>query len=70
LFNIICLVLSFIVPAKNRPPKETSESAGFFSRFSKNRQSSIERDTEAIGADVTKGDMEAATNITADSSRR
>lgn len=69
MFNIICLVLSFVFPAKNRPPKQTSESNGFFSRFSKSRQASIERDTEAIGTDVTKGDMEAATNITANSSR-
>lgn len=70
-FNIICLVLSFIFPAKNRPPKEATQSGGFFSRFSKSRQGSVDnRDTEALGSDVTK-DMEqaAGTNIVADSSR-
>lgn len=72
-FNIICLVLSFIFPAKNRPPKAEGEGGGFFSRFSKKGSQAAREsdDTEAIGSDVTKGDMEAtgATNLVADSSR-
>jgi hypothetical protein len=71
-FNIFCLVLSFIFPAKNRPPK-TSESGGFFRRFSsslkgKSGQAGAESDIEGAGADVAKG-SEAGTNIVADSSR-
>jgi len=72
LFNIICLALCFIFPAKNRASSKTdTESGGFFRRFSsrKNNQAALERDTDAAGSDVSKGDMESATNIVADSSR-
>lgn len=70
-FNIVCLILSFIFPAKNRAPKTDSE-VGFFRRFSsslkgKGSQAAADRDTEAIGSDKT--DLETATNIVADSSR-
>lgn len=71
-FNIVCLILSFIFPAKNRAPKADSE-VGFFRRFSSSlkgkgsQAAAVDRDTEAIGSDKT--DLEGATNIVADSSR-
>lgn len=70
-FNVVCLILCFVFPAKNRPPK--AESQGFFRRFSssvkgKSNQAALDRDTEA-GSDVSKSDLEHTTNIVADSSR-
>jgi hypothetical protein len=71
-FNVVCLILCFVFPAKNRPPKAESQ-VGFFRRFSssikgKSSQAALERDTE-VGSDVSKSDLEHTTNIVADSSR-
>jgi hypothetical protein len=69
---VVCLILCFVFPAKNRPPK-TDSQVGFFRRFSssikgKSSQAALERDTE-VGSDVSKSDLEHTTNIVADSSR-
>ena len=73
LFNIVCLALCFIFPAKNRPTNTTSSNVGFFKRFSSlkgRNMSEVEQDTEVAGADVSKKDVGAATNIVADSISR
>lgn len=68
-FNIICLGLCFVFPAKNRPPKADANGGGFFRRFSssfkKGGSTTMPHSKDTDAAE----DVEAtgATNITANS---